>query len=385
MADDRLRFNITKDDLSEFAGKGPAFVTFGETMVRDTPSDLQRLESTRLVHLSLAGSEFTLCMMLARLGIPTAYITRIPDNPYGWMLRDTARSQGINTDHFAWASKTEPIGRLLYELGRTPRKSVAYYQRMFSAASRLGPGMVDWEVALRDCRLFHTSGISFGLSTHSKYDRNYILEAFLEAVDHKPSGCMVGMDFNYRSTLWTPEQCRATMTPLLKQHVDILITTIEDMAALYGIGCGQYSAEQIDKGDIGELTDGDIQAFASEVAGQFATRIVAITIRYPDTFEQQRWETAVMDSSGNFFRSPAVKSIVLLDRLGGGDTWNGGFYYGLLTEGFNESGIQKGLLVGDAATRIKQTLMFDLPVVTKSEVQNFIKADVLGGGKRVAR
>ena len=385
MADDRLRFNITKDDLSEFAGKGPAFVTFGETMVRDTPCDLQRLESTRQVHLSLAGSEFTLCMMLARLGIPTAYITRVPDNPYGWLLRDTARSQGINTDHIVWASKTEPIGRLLYELGRTPRKSVAYYQRMFSAASRLGSGMVDWEAALRDCRLFHTSGISFGLSTHSKYERNYILEAFLEAIDHKPSGCMVGMDFNYRSTLWTPEQCRATMTPLLKQHVDILITTIEDMAALYGIGCGQYSAEQIDRGDIGELTDGDIQAFASEVAGQFATRIVAITIRYPDTFEQQRWETAVMDSSGNFFRSPAVKSIVLLDRLGGGDTWNGGFYYGLLTEGFNESGIQKGLLVGDAATRIKQTLMFDLPVVTKSEVQDLMKADVLGGGKRVAR
>ncbi len=38
------------------------------------------------------------------------------------------------------------------------------------------------------------------------------------------------------------------MTPLLKEHVDILITTIEDMAALYGISCGQYSAEQIDKG-----------------------------------------------------------------------------------------------------------------------------------------
>ncbi len=60
MADDRLRFNITKDDLSEFASKGPAFVTFGETMVRETPCDMQRLESTRQVHLSLAGSEFTL-------------------------------------------------------------------------------------------------------------------------------------------------------------------------------------------------------------------------------------------------------------------------------------------------------------------------------------
>jgi len=385
MADEALRFNITKDDLGGFAGKGPAFVTFGETMVRDTPCDMQRLESTRQVYISLAGSELTLAMVLARFGIPAAYITRVPDNPYGWLVRDTARGQGINTDYFVWASKAEPVGRFLYELGRTPRKSVGYYQRMYSAASRLGTGMVDWKTALRDCRLFHTSGITFGLSTHSKYERNFLLEAFLEAVENKPDGCLVGMDFNYRATLWTPEQCRQAMTPLLKEHVDILITTIEDMAALYGISCGQYSAEQIDKGDIGELTDSDIQAFAREVAGQFGTRMVAITIRYPDTFEQQRWETAVVDAQGNFFRSPAVKSMVLMDRLGGGDTWNGGFYYGLLTEGFDANGIQKGLLVGDAATRIKQTQMFDLPIVTKSEVQDLMKADVLGGGKRVAR
>src|SRR4030042_6852137 len=104
MADDALRFNITKDDLSGFAGKGPAFVTFGETRGRDTPSDMQRLESTRQVYISLAGSELTLAMVLARFGIPAAYITRLPDNPYGWLGRDTARGQGVNTAYFVWAS-----------------------------------------------------------------------------------------------------------------------------------------------------------------------------------------------------------------------------------------------------------------------------------------
>ena len=84
-------------------------------------------------------------------------------------------------------------------------------------------------------------------------------------------------------------------------------------------------------------------------------------------------------------RSPAVKPIVLMDRLGGGDAWNGGFYYGLLTEGMNRQGIEKGLLVGDAASRIKQTIMFDLPIVTKAEVQALMQADVLGGGKRTSR
>ena len=144
MSDKKVMYDLAKDDLSAFAGGSPAFVTFGETMVRDTPSEMQRLEMARQVHLSLAGSELTLAVMLSRFGIPSAYVTRVPDNPYGWLLRDTARSQGVNTEYIVWANKAEPIGRFLYELGRTPRKSVGYYQRMYSAASRLGAGMVNW-------------------------------------------------------------------------------------------------------------------------------------------------------------------------------------------------------------------------------------------------
>ena len=378
-----LLFNIFKDDLSRFAPS--TFVTFGETMVRDTPADMERPERTRLVHLSMAGSEYTLAMGLGRLGIPSSYITRVPDNPYGRALRNIARENGVSTDHFVWAHKTEPIGRLIYEIGRTPRKNTGVYQRMYSAASKLDSGMVDWKAALQHARLFHTSGITFGLAFHSNYERNYNHDAFKEAMSAKPEECLVGLDFNYRSTLWPPEHAREVMTPIVSDHIDILITTIEDMARLYDIGCGQYSAKQVVDGDLGQLEDEDIQAFANIVMEIFKVKIVAITIRYPDTFEQHRWESAAMDNEGNFFRSPAVKPITLLDRLGGGDTWNAGFYYGLLTEGFNASGIAKGVLVGDAATRIKQTLMFDLPIIDKEEVHSLMKADAFGGGKRTSR
>jgi 2-dehydro-3-deoxygluconokinase len=175
------------------------------------------------------------------------------------------------------------------------------------------------------------------------------------------------------------------MTPVITDHIDVFITTIEDMAKLYEIDCGQYSAKQIVDGDMGHIEDDDIQAFARQVMEMFQVKVVALTIRYPDTFEQHRWESAAMDSTGNFFRSPAVKPITLWDRLGGGDTWNAGFYYGLLTEADPARALTKGVLVGDAATRIKQTLMFDLPMVDKAEVQALMKADVLGGGKRTSR
>ena len=382
---DATLFDITKDDLERFQKQGLVFVTFGEVMIRETPADWERPERTRQVLLSMAGSEYTLAIALSRLGIPSAYITRVPDNPYGRAVRNIAREQGVCADHFVWAAKTEPIGRFIYELGRTPRRNVGTYQRMYSAASRLDAGMVDWKTALREAQLFHTSGITFGLAAHSEYERNYCFEAFQEALASKPEGCLVGLDFNYRATLWSPEVAREIMTPIVAEHIDVLITTIEDMAKLYEISCGQYSARQIVDGDMGAIEDGDIQSFARQLLDRFGVKVVAITIRYPDSFERHRWESAAMDQEGNFFRSPAVRPITLLDRLGGGDTWNAGFYYGLLTEGLNRTGIAKGVLVGDAATRLKQTLMFDLPVIEKSEVQALMREDVVGGGKRTSR
>jgi 2-dehydro-3-deoxygluconokinase len=245
--------------------------------------------------------------------------------------------------------------------------------------------MVDWKSVLSDAQLFHASGITFGLSTHSGYECNYPLEAFREALEAKPADCLVGMDFNYRSTLWSPAQCEEAMTPLIAEHVDVFITTIEDMAKIYGMDCGSISAQDIVKGNIGGIEDADIQAFMRQLVTRFRLQVVGVTIRYPDTHEQHRWESAAMDATGHFFRSPEVRPIVLWDRLGGGDAWNGGFYYGLLTESDRAVAVRKGVQVGDAATRLKQTLMYDLPIVTKAEVQARLKADVLGGGKRTAR
>ena len=80
--------------------------------------------------------------------------------------------------------------------------------------------------------------------------------------------------------------------------------------------------------------------------------------------------------------------MTLLDRLGGGDAWLAGFYYGLLTAGAGaagkvpdwKAGIAKGILVGDAATRLQQTLMFDLPIVDRADIQALLQADAAGGG-----
>lgn len=385
MSDQPLRKVMTAEELAPFAAGDPVFVTMGETMVREMPADRQRLEKSAQAYLSLAGSELNVAVLLARLGIPSAYVTRVPDNPHGWRLRDEARSHGVNVEHLAWAPSTEPMGRYLYEPGRTPRRTVGWYQRMFSAASRLAPADVDWKAALRACHLFHVSGITFGLARHSGYERNYLQEAFAAAMAARPPGCLVGMDFNYRSTLWSVEECRATLTPILEQHVDILITSIYDMANFFDIDCGRYSASQIRQGELEEVADEDLQAFVRAVSERFDLQVVASTLRQVDTIEQNGWEAMAATCQGAFFRSPAVRTIAVLDRLGGGDAWAAGFYYGLLVEGLSADGLEKGVLIGDAAARIQQTLMFDLPVLTRDEINQLLRADAKGDGLRPSR
>ena len=201
------------------------------------------------------------------------------------------------------------------------------------------------KAALKEAKLLHTSGITFGLAAHSRYNRNYIHEAFKESIANKPEECLVGLDFNYRGTLWSVEQARKVMTPIVTEHVDVLITTIEDMALLYGIGCGQYSVRQIVDGDMEHLEDDEIRAFAEKVHQKFKARIVAITIRYPDSFEQHRWESAAVHADGTFFRSPAVKSITLCDRLGGGRYLECRFLLWAATEDFAADSVIKGVLV----------------------------------------
>lgn len=384
MTSEKAYPDILKD--KPIAGQpGAAFVTFGETMVRETPADQERLERTRQAWVSLAGSELSTAITLSRLGVSAEYITRVPDNPYGWMVQNTAREQGVRADHFAWADRTDLIGRYLYELGRSPRPGVGWYQRKHSAASRLGPGMVDWKEALQSARLLHTSGISFGLSTHSGYERNYLLETFYEALSARPSNCLVSLDFNYRSTLWTVEQCKQALLPLIGEHVDVLVTTIPDVIQFFGLHSGKLDASALVKEETPRPEDGELQDLMGQMMRLYPLKKIALTIRYSDSHEQHRWESAAMDSAGNYFRSPEIRSIILADRLGGGDAWTGGFFYSLLTESDPLYALEKGVLVGDAATRLKQTMMYDLPVINRSELQALLKADVEGGGKRTSR
>ena len=79
-------------------------VTFGEIMLRLTPPDNLRFNQTKLFRASYGGSEANVAVSLANYGLPSEFITCVPDNRIADACLDDLRSYGVRTD--VWASTT---------------------------------------------------------------------------------------------------------------------------------------------------------------------------------------------------------------------------------------------------------------------------------------
>jgi 2-dehydro-3-deoxygluconokinase len=323
-------------------------VTFGETMIRLSPSDYQRLEQTRLLDVNIGGSELNVAVAAQRLGLKTSYVTRLTRNPLGRMIEDKAREQGVDTSHIVWTDE-ERIGLYFVEFGASPRANSVMYDRKDSAISRIKPGEVDWEEVFHGANVFHTSGITPALSQTAA-------EATIEAVrTAKELGLKVSIDLNYRARLWSQGEAQDVM-PRLVDAADILMTTEEDTERVFGIKKDNY------------------EEVAKALAEQFHLEAVAITLRETPSVWRNMW-TAIVYANGKIHRGPKFK-IEVVDRVGAGDSFTGGFLYGYLTDGPGA-----GVNYGVGISALKQTNPGDLVWATKEEVERVLQ----GGGLRIVR
>jgi 2-dehydro-3-deoxygluconokinase len=327
---------------------GYDLVTFGETMIRFSPPDNERLEQTEQLDVHVGGSELNTAVAAQRLGIRTAYVTRLTDNSLGRMIENKAREHGVHTSHIAWTNE-DRIGLYFVEFGASPRANSVLYDRRDSAIANIKPGEVDWKPVFQGAKIFHTSGITPALSQSTA-------EATLEAVKiAKKMGLKVSIDLNYRARLWSQRRAREVMTELM-EYTDILITTEEDTKRVFGINKDSY------------------EEVARTLAGQFSLDAVAITLRETPSVWRNKW-TAIAYANGEIYTAP-VFDIEVVDRVGAGDSFSGGFLYGYLDEG-----AATGVRYGVAISALKQTNPGDLVWATREEVERILD----GGSLRIAR
>lgn len=338
-------------------------VTFGEAMVRLAPPDYQRLEQTHSLDTRIGGAELNVAVGVSRLGLRSAWVSRLTENPLGRMIQNEARKHGVDTSALLWTDE-DRIGLYFVEFGASPRPSSVLYDRAGSAISRIMPGMIDWEAVFQGAKWFHCSGITPALSDSAAAVTMDALKAA------KKAGCRISYDLNYRGKLWTPEKAAAVQTPMM-EYIDILISTEEDTRKVFGIE-GDASADDESFTALSSETYGIV---ARKLAERFGFEAVAITLRETQSVLRNIWG-AVAYSNGTLYEGPRHE-VEIIDRVGGGDAFSAGFIYGYLTKD-----VEYAVQLGNAFSALAHSIPGDFNYATRKEAEALLKGV---GGLRIQR
>jgi 2-dehydro-3-deoxygluconokinase len=323
-------------------------ITFGEAMIRLSPSHFHRLEQATSLDVRVGGAELNTAVGLARLGRSTAWVSRLTDNPLGRLIANRAREAGVSTEYVVWTPE-DRVGVYYLEFGAAPRASSVLYDRKGAAIASIRPGMVPWGQVFRGVKWFHVTGITPALSASAAETTREAMQAA------RAARVQTSMDLNYRVKLWSPAEAGRCMTELM-QLCDVLITTEEDIERVFGI-----------KGK-------DFEDAAAQVARRFPVRAVAITLRENPLVWKNNW-TAIAYQEGKVLRTRTYE-VEIVDRLGAGDSFAAGLIHGLL-----DGDLQRGLDYGVAASAIKHSIPGDFAWITAAEVEVLLK----GPGLRISR
>ena len=336
-------------------------VTFGEAMVRLSPPQFRRLEQTPTLDVMVGGGELNVAVSCSRLGLETAWVSRLTNNPLGRMIRNKAREHGVNTDKCIWTDG-DRVGLNFVELGAAPRASSVLYDRANSAIANIKSGEVDWAGVFSGVKLFHMSGITPALSESAS---TVTMEALKAA---KAAGCQVSYDLNYRSKLWSPEKAGEVQIPMM-EYVDLLISNEEDTRVVFGV-----SAEGTDK-SFEKVEVKGYKEVAKTLLEKFHFKVVAITLRRTISVWHNGWSAIAYD--GKNFYDDIEREVEIVDRIGGGDSFSAGLIYGYL-----KNDLDYGVRFGNAFSALKHSVPGDLNWVTAEEVESLLKGS---GGLRVQR
>ena len=319
-------------------------VTFGEAMLRLMPPNRGRLEDASQFDACIGGAELGVAVALSSLGVPSAWVSKLPNNPLGRMCANRARQHGVDTSAVVWTQDAR-MGLYFVEHGAYPRGSSVLYDRRASAASTMSPNDVDWPVLLAGVRVFHTSGITCAISSSC-------LDTVRAAVrSAKQTGCTVSFDTNYRATLWPPHSASACFDEILP-HVDILFTSTADASAVFGL-------------------EGEPEQIARELKRRYACRIVALSVR--DSSPSGRPTRRSVLAADEILSGEAIEFDVV-DPFGAGDAFAAGVLFGLLR--FDD--LRTAQRYGDVLSALKQTVPGEFATFSPTELEDALNRPTPG-------
>jgi 2-dehydro-3-deoxygluconokinase len=312
-------------------------VTFGETMLRLSPPDEERLETADRYDVHVAGAESNVAVAAQRLGLETAWLSKLPDSPVGRKVAGDLRNHGITVDVVWDDSPGGRQGTYYFEQGQPPRGSKVIYDRARASATTATAEQLATD-RLSDAAGFHTTGITPALSDQLAATTGELLS------QANAEGVLTSFDLNYRSNLWAPEEAAATLGDLLPD-IDVLVVAERDATAV-----------------LGETGDAETIARSLDRAHEFEVTLVT-----------RGGEGALALAEGEVFEQPVYEATSAYP-VGTGDAFVGGF----LSRYLRGDDVPEALSWGAAAAALKRSIPGDVAVISEAEVREVIDGQTGG-------
>lgn len=346
------------------------FVSVGALIHRLDPGVVPFRKATECsIHVS--GGEFNCAANLsACFGLNTGIATAMVDYPVGELIDGVVRAMGVKPFYkrFKHNGVSGPNMATVYsDRGFGVRPPVVFYNRANEAAGLLKAGDFDWTAIFSGgVRWFHSGGIFAALSETTP---DVIVEGMQAA---KAAGAVVSLDLNYRAKLWNvaggETRAVAVLDRILK-HVDVLVGNEEDLQKGLGIAGPEMAAKsKLDPSAFFGMID-------KVIAKHPQIKVVATTLRDVHSTNRHSW-SAVAWVNGQALVAPTAE-LDVHDRIGGGDGFASGFFYGLLSGESPEDALRLGWAHGALLTSYPG----DVSMASLAEVRDLAK----GGSARVQR
>jgi len=356
----------------KISGKGALdFLSLGALVHRLDPGIIPFRKASRCdIHVS--GGEFNVSANLSDcFGLKTSIATAMVDYPIGDLIAERLKAMGVAPiyKHFQHDGVHGPNMATVYsDRGHGVRAPVVFYNRCNEAAAQLKPGDFNWkEIFGGGVRWFHSGGIFAALSPTTA---ELIIEAMQAA---KAAGAVTSFDLNYRAKLWNisggHERAVAVLDRIVK-NVDVLVGNEEDLQLGLGIPGPEVSSKK------SKLDPSAFLGMMKNVRKKHPQiKIVATTLREVHSTNRHSW-SSVAWIDGKSFTAPTCE-LDVVDRVGGGDGFAAGFFYGLLNGESPEEAVKLGWAHGALLT----TFPGDTTMATVEQVRAFAK----GGSARIQR
>lgn len=346
------------------------FVALGALVHRLDPGIIPFRKATECkIHVS--GGEFNCAANLAdcfrlRTGVATAMV----DYPIGDLIAERVRAMGVTPFYkrFAHNGVNGPNMATVYsDRGQGVRAPVVFYNRSSEAAAQLRPGDFDWQkIFAGGVRWFHSGGIFAALSESTA---EVIIEGMQAA---KRAGAIVSFDLNFRAKLWEIWGGESRAVDVLRrvaQNVDVLVGNEEDLQKGLGVAGPEVTKKS-------KLDPSTFFGMIDRVVAQHPqVKVVATTLREVHSTNRHSW-SAVAWIDGKNYVAPTCE-LDVYDRVGGGDGFASGLFYGLLTGEAPEEAVKLGWAHGGLLT----TFPGDTTMATLEQVRAFAK----GASARIQR